>query len=135
MNLEPPDSESPPATSSSSSGPKSRPWETGVRASLDVWDVVRAEAVRGWKILLRLLKGSQLTQERRKLLQQLGTLAADRLRDGRWTETSDGPTVVALMDQLDRLDRKVRLEERLIAQLRSRGTRSGATTAGEDGNR
>lgn len=108
---------------------ESRPWESGVRVSLDAWDVVRAEAVRGWKIFLRLLKGSQLTQERRKILQQLGALAADRIRDGRWTEAADAPRVAALMDQLERLDRKVRLEERLIAQLRARGHRGTASSS------
>jgi hypothetical protein len=118
----PPDSAPEPETSSRAS---SRPWETGVRVSLDAWDVVRGEAVRGWKILLRLLKGSQLTQERRKILLELGALAAERLRDGRWTETEDTPRVRALLDQLDRLDRKLRLEERLIAQLRARSPSRG----------
>lgn len=143
--LNPPDSSDPNAekeTVSSGGGeppkrPDSRPWESAVRVSLDAWDVVRSEAVRGWKILLRLLKGTQLTEERRKLLQQLGTLAADRLRDGRWTEGGDPSkvaAVTALLDQLDRLDRKVRLEERLIAQLRARGHR-GSVPPKEDGLR
>jgi hypothetical protein len=121
-NHPPPDSAPEPETSSRAS---SRPWETGVRVSLDAWDVVRGEAVRGWKILLRLLKGSQLTQERRKILLELGALAAERLRDGRWTETEDTSRVRALLDQLDRLDRKLRLEERLIAQLRARNPSRG----------
>ena len=136
--MKPPDPMSDPskANSSSDSAPEaeangaraSRPWESGVRVSLDAWDAVRGEAVRGWKILLRLLKGSQLTQERRKILLELGAVAAERLRDGRWAEIDEAPKVTALIDQLDRLDRKLRLEERLIAQLRARG--AARTTAG-----
>jgi hypothetical protein len=124
--LPPPDSAPEPEATSR---PSSRPWEAGVRISLDAWDVVHGEAVRAWKILLRLLKGSQLMQERRKILLELGALAAERLRDGRWTEPEDTPRVQALLDQLDRLDRKLRLEERLIAQLRARGPSRGPAPA------
>ena len=59
-------------------------------------------------------KGAYLLAERRRLFLKLGEEAYRRLQEGQWKD----PALEALTHQLDRLSKKVRIEEKLIQNTR-----------------
>lgn len=82
-----------------------------------LFEVARFWGLRAWRIALRMAKGAYLVQERRELLERLGEEAAEAARAGKWTPSDASKP---LLEQLARTERKIRLEEYVIARLRFR---------------
>lgn len=83
-------------------------------------DAARTWLGRTWRIAILLAKGAYIVNERRRLFVKLGEEAFARLSRGELKSPELEPLVV----QLERLTKKVEIEEILIRNLRF-GTRSG----------
>ena len=83
-------------------------------------DRVRFFLFRAWKIAVLMVKGAYLAQERRRLLENIGTRYYSGAREGLWNH----PELESMIHQLDRLTKKIEIEEMLIRGLRS-GTKAG----------
>lgn len=69
---------------------------------------------QGWKIAMLMMKGAYLTQERNSLFKQLGEKVYSKVLQGEFQL----PEFQSTIDSLERLRRKMEVEERLIFQLR-----------------
>ncbi len=75
-------------------------------------------ASKAWRIGVLMAKGAYLLDERNRLLHQLGEEALLRVKRGDWK----GQEIEPLIQQLERINKKIEIEESLIRNLRF-GTR------------
>ena len=80
----------------------------------DTADVLRAWVTQSWKIGLLMMKGAYLLSERRRLFAQLGEEVFFKIERGEFQNKDLEP----LVKQLNRLTKKVELEEMQIRSVR-----------------
>lgn len=81
---------------------------------------------KAWKIGVLMAKGAYLLGERRRLLLKLGEEAFGRMKNGEWKSDE----LDQLVKQLDRVTKKIDIEEKLI-----QSARFGAASTAEPENR
>jgi hypothetical protein len=99
--------------------PESKP-ETSIERLGATTDIVRLWLSKAWRIGVMMTKGAYLLGERKRLLRKLGEEAYTKLASGEWKSTELDPMV----RQLERLTKKVEIEEMLIRGVRF-GTKPG----------
>jgi hypothetical protein len=92
-------------------------------------DGLRAWGISSWKIALRMTKGAYLLSERRRLFKQLGEEVYYKIQKGEMRNADLEPVV----DELNRLTKKVELEERQIRQIRFGNSSSKADEDSSEG--
>lgn len=80
-------------------------------------DGIRLWLTKAWRIGVLMAKGAYLLNERRRLFVKLGEETYRRLREGEMK----APELQGLVTQLERLTKKVEIEEMLIRGLRFGG--------------
>lgn len=88
-------------------------------------DTVRGWTTKSWRIALRMTKGAYLLSERRRLFKQLGEEVYYKIQKGEMRNADLEPVV----EELNRLSKKVELEERQIRNIRFGGN---SRTSSED---
>lgn len=91
-------------------------------------DVARLWLSKAWRIGAMMAKGAYLVGERRRLLMKLGEEAYARLHAGTWTE----PELDATVRQLERITKKLDIEEMLIRSARFGTRREAAPESGAE---
>lgn len=79
-----------------------------------VVDRTRGWLARAWKLGSLMVKGAYLIGERRRLFVKLGEEVYSKISKGEWKNSELEP----LVHQLDRISKKVELEEMLIKNVR-----------------
>jgi hypothetical protein len=77
-------------------------------------DAARSWGNNFWRLSVLMAKGAYLLQERKRLFGKLGEEVYDRVKKGEL----NSPTLEPLVHQLDRLTKKVEIEEMLVRSLR-----------------